>query len=927
MPTYLGAQNQLTAYSYDAQGNLLTYSDPLKHITTWTYDALNRPNQLTDPAKSVVNYSYNGMDTLIGVTDQRSLTTSYTRDGLQNLLQQQSPDTGVTNNTYDEAGNLISSADAKSQKTVFHYDALNRLTLIKYADNRQHLYQYDEPPNGIGRLTSIEERDAQNQLLASIRYRYDALGRLITEFRTIAGIVYETRYSYDSNGRLTGMTYPSGRAVTYSLDALSRPQEIETRLAGVSQKIVQNITWQPFGPAEKMLYGNTEIAGHTFDLDGRIDSYTSGSESRSLTYDAASRITEITNPAVTPGSLKFGYDNLSRLTSAINSSTSSNYAYDAVGNRVTKNAGDLIETYSYQAKANQIATISARGNSRTYSHDANGAITSDGINSYSYDARGRLIQTTSVSGVTRYEINALGQRIRKIGAALDVVYHYDKDGKIIAETTALGRLLREYVWVEGRPVVVLDQPTIPSNGCVTIPGIDLSGTFSSGERLVNYEILTGGRRGGVSQVWQFGGEQENMREPVRAAYDFTLTQDRSKAMTLTVKGGQTVLFTKSWRTSEAGNALKFKIASSIRTAVGAPPISTTTAKLNILSINGRAVNSVLETPQGNATSENAVVFSGETLTEGFTVEGRIDLLFDRTLPPYGLKLEAAIASGRVTCVSNAPQAGTAYYIHADHLGTPRLITNQQKQLVWRWDNIEPFGATAANTSPIGLPPYTFNLRFPGQYFDQESGLHQNTNRDYEPATGRYMQSDPIGLAGRDSNLYRYVSGNPVSYIDPLGLRWVDVYIWHPGQGPSRVGHVMVTEADSKTVLTSQYPHPPGGASMPFGYNHKLSYDETFAEQGNIPPAAKHTVWVNDDIKADAAASDHQLRKWWSAQPYRRVTNATHCGRAAFDVIKEGGFFKGSTTDNSWWMESGQMLPMTLDDLIREQCKTNRTLCR
>jgi RHS repeat-associated protein len=116
------------------------------------------------------------------------------------------------------------------------------------------------------------------------------------------------------------------------------------------------------------------------------------------------------------------------------------------------------------------------------------------------------------------------------------------------------------------------------------------------------------------------------------------------------------------------------------------------------------------------------------------------------------------------------QTGTAiYYVHADHLNTPRAVTNQAQQVVWRWENQEPFGKSLPEQNPSGLGAFEFNLRFPGQYFDAETGLFYNYLRDYDPQTGRYVQSDPIGLRG-GLNTYLYVDGNPVSYADPEGLQ-------------------------------------------------------------------------------------------------------------------------------------------------------------
>lgn len=102
-----------------------------------------------------------------------------------------------------------------------------------------------------------------------------------------------------------------------------------------------------------------------------------------------------------------------------------------------------------------------------------------------------------------------------------------------------------------------------------------------------------------------------------------------------------------------------------------------------------------------------------------------------------------------------------YFIHPDHLGTPRAVTSQAGTVVWRAHH-EPFGKAVPTTHAIAM-----NLRFPGQYFDSETGLHYNYYRDYDPETGRYLQSDPIGLDG-GINTYAYVESNPLRYIDPTG---------------------------------------------------------------------------------------------------------------------------------------------------------------
>jgi RHS repeat-associated protein len=129
------------------------------------------------------------------------------------------------------------------------------------------------------------------------------------------------------------------------------------------------------------------------------------------------------------------------------------------------------------------------------------------------------------------------------------------------------------------------------------------------------------------------------------------------------------------------------------------------------------------------------------------------------------------------------QNGIILTIHADHLNTPRQLTNTNKQVVWNW----AYSAFGDNI-PSSVGAIKFNLRYPGQYYDAESKLHYNINRYYEPATGRYTQSDPIGL-NAGVNTYTYVGGNAVGGVDRLGL-YIEVIIWNGvGKGSSQFGHV------------------------------------------------------------------------------------------------------------------------------------------
>jgi RHS repeat-associated protein len=169
---------------------------------------------------------------------------------------------------------------------------------------------------------------------------------------------------------------------------------------------------------------------------------------------------------------------------------------------------------------------------------------------------------------------------------------------------------------------------------------------------------------------------------------------------------------------------------------------------------------------------------------------------------YSLTAVATNDAGQTTtsaAVAITVKSGVAqmYYIHPDHLNTPRLIANQAGTTVWKWDNTEPFGNSMPNDDPDGDGvPFVFDLRFPGQFFDRETGLSYNVMRDYDSGIGRYVQADPVGsvlfgnmsfnnLGGvglspelarslyrpllQHNHLYTYVRLDPLGRVDPTGL--------------------------------------------------------------------------------------------------------------------------------------------------------------
>jgi len=460
-----------TQYAYDNQGNLTTVTGPLSGATrTQTYDALNRLATMVDPTVTspslgggTTTYTYDGLDQLASVTDARTFATTYTNSGLGDLTQQVSPDTGTTANTHDAAGNVLTSTDAKSQQTTYIYDALNRVSTITYgaASGGQLAtvaYTYDSTASGnygVGRLTQIVETAANSTVLNTIQYTYNQKGRLTSEARTFNSIAYTTSYGYDSAGRLTSITYPGGRQVTYTLDGLGRIQQIDTTKSGTTQTVLSSATYRPFGPVTGFTFGNSQAYTRSFDSDGfgRITAYTQATQTIPLCYDTANRITGLSGAAACAGGNAYTYDEMDRLISAVTPANTQAYVYDKVGNRTSQTVGANTNTLTFSGSSNRLSGISGIL-TRTYSHDNNGSVTGDGTNTLAYDPRGRLTQWTG-SINTSYQLDSLGQRVRKTSSLGDTVYHYDVQGRLISETDPSGTVLKEYIYLGNTPVGVL----------------------------------------------------------------------------------------------------------------------------------------------------------------------------------------------------------------------------------------------------------------------------------------------------------------------------------------------------------------------------------------------------------------------------------------------------------------------------------------
>jgi RHS repeat-associated protein len=237
-----------------------------------------------------------------------------------------------------------------------------------------------------------------------------------------------------------------------------------------------------------------------------------------------------------------------------------------------------------------------------------------------------------------------------------------------------------------------------------------------------------------------------------------------------------------------------------------------------------------------------------------------------------------------------------YYYLNDHLGTPRKLMNQNGYVYWSAD-YTPFGE--AHITKSNIPN---NFRFWGQYYDQETGLHYNYHRYYDPKIGRYLQADPIGQRG-GLNLYTYAANDPANGVDPYGLSAPVIvfpedydlqrnYLWSraysPGPGLDidtnwfewrrgklyECGFRMGFHTPCGDRAKESY-YSPNGAGWETGSLSSISKDVTPIETAWLGPAAA------------AVSAGYGLYKWYNAIQRANATTTEKKWSELVDAVNRG----------------------------------------
>jgi RHS repeat-associated protein len=722
-----GGPNVTTQFTYNAHGQVVTATDPLGRVTAYAYDADGRLTKTTfaqgTPDQATQQFQYDAAGNRTAFIDENGKQTTYQYDALNRMVQLTDPLGNVTKYGYDADGNRTSTTDARQNVTHDQYDALDRLVAVTDAKNGVTHYWYDQAGNQVAVVDPLgRETDS----------RYDARNRLVDTIDPAGG---QTARQYDLNNNLVALTDPDGNKTTYTYDARNRLVQ-ETDPLG-------NVATYAYDAADELI-ARTDRDGrqtqYAYDDLGRrtTETWVGAGEVIHTSYDAWGNVLAESDAS---GAVAFAYDALNRVKTADNGGTPGvphvvlTYAYDPAGN-VTS----VTDTINGQADATE---------------------------AYQYDGNNHMTQVTQTGpGVhdkrVNFTYNAVGQfatiqRFADLAGAQAVAssqYQYDALNRLTKLTHANG------------------SGTIASYAL----GYDAAGqvtTLTSGDGTANYSYDPNGQLTAATHPGAAGQNE---------SYSYDANGNRKAAGSQTGPGNQ-LLSDGTYRYSydKEGN-----LVSRTTIATGAVRQFQWDYRNRLVVVTDQdAAGNVLQTVRYTYDPfDRRIVQAVRTaLDTAFTefVYDRENVLIDFTArastggPGNAVVAQHYLYGPAVDQVlAQEDGSGKTLWLLADHEGTVRdLIDSSGK--VANHLTYDSLGKLVAQTNAAAGSRYGFA----GRELSAETGLYYYRARYYDPALGRFLSADPLGLKGGDANLYRYVNNAPVRWTDPLGLAPGDKFFGLP----------------------------------------------------------------------------------------------------------------------------------------------------
>ncbi|MET3052349.1 RHS repeat-associated core domain-containing protein [Pseudomonas alkylphenolica] len=753
------------AIDLDDNGNMVGLSLPDGNRLSFTYDEFARLLEETDPLGRKIAYEYHHLTTLV-------TKASY-------------PDGSTWQARYDDKGNLLAETDALGQLTEYlnSDDGLPH-TVIDANHKAKYLWW-----NTLAQVERYQDCSGK-----STRYRYDERQHLVA---VTDALNQTTTLERKADGEVLRVNHPDGSAESFTYNVYG---QVLSHADGKGQ-ITRLLRTARGLPSSRQDAKGQRIA-YEYDKALRLTALVNENNATySFAYDASDRLSE--EVRVDNLTRRFSYNEGGHLTRVDEigygergerPERSTVFERDAIGRLLAKLNNDARQEYRYD-EGDRLLSIERlpTGSGKKL------GITEEKLE-FAYDLLGRLVQETTAQGTLSYEYDSLsnlttltlptGQHLNHLYYGSGHLHQLNLDGQVISDMER-DDLHREVYRTQGKLTSCFGYDAMGRKAwqfASTLPAEKLSQVHNAG---INTSLLVEHAYNPIHRRYQYdpAGELVRTLDKLRGEIKYEYEANGQ----LHSRDTGSLVSSEEFRYDAAANRLNFNTSQfdkvkdnrirqwrdqeysydawgnliEKRSGLSQLQHFSYDAENRLVKaetlINGKleSVGEYRYDSLGRRVAKQSDI-NGKTEQKRFLWQG-LRMLREETPEQSSLYLYepgSYAPLARVDQVEGEEQK--LYYFHTDQIGTPLEMTNCDGEIVWQatyrsWGTIEQLAVNEVEQ----------NLRFQGQYFDDETGLHYNTFRYYDPEVGRFVTQDPIGLQG-GINLYKYAM-NPVVWIDPWGL--------------------------------------------------------------------------------------------------------------------------------------------------------------
>jgi RHS repeat-associated protein len=725
-------------YAYDAQGNVNSVTDRAGKVWTYTYNSRGQLLTTTNAAAGVTTYTYNNDGTIASLKTPAGAVTTYTYDDEKRTTAIQNPDQTSRSFVWDAAGQLLSVTDERGKMSKWSYDQNGNLQSAADPLNQSANISYDSDDlptsmaDALGKVTRLgydpvgNPTSVTNPAGEKTSQVYDQMRRL-TSLLDPGGKGY--RFSYDGEDRLTGLTDALGNSTSLLRDSLGRITRVTSPLGenfSATYDAMNRLTSKtnPLAQTTSYKYDNRDLLT-SVSLPENI--------SAGYTWGDLSLLTAITDPN---GNIwKSVYDNMGRRTSRSDPlGRTISYTYDGRNRPTGFTTPEGSAQFTYDVVGNRTQLQYSDGQVVKYTYDDNDRPTGGAGVKIAYDASGGILNSNGLL-ITRDDAGRISAIAYAPGKT--VTYKYDMRG-LLGEVRDWTGAATAFVYDDAQRLVSVTRP----NGLVT-----------------RYSYDKNGRIAGIGEMTGAGTLASVTLQ--RDAAGQVTSADRNLPQAPAVAAGVLPL---SYDAAQQLSGASYDGVGRIKTGLqrnftwnGASELTSYSGENGSGSFGYDAFGMRTSATAADGATQNYVVNYALGLPSLATVQaGGTDRRYYVYLPD-GALLYA------VEAADNAH-----HYYHFDEIGSTTFLTDDSGVVTDRY-GITPYGEIVTSAGSTANP-FTWLGEW-GVMQEGASGLYYMRYRYYDSTTARFLSRDPVAQVDpREINPYQYAAANPLSNVDPIGMK-------------------------------------------------------------------------------------------------------------------------------------------------------------